>query len=420
MKMNNQKSNSSEKIIDPTISTFRHYLVFWGGQLFSLLGSSIVQFVVIWWITDITGSAVLLSITAFFAFIPIIIIGPVAGVYIDRWNRKMIIAATDAIQALLTFFLIIVFLFGFVEIWIIIFLNSLRGICQAIHFPAVNAIIPIMVPKKYLSRLNGINYLFQGLINSMGPVFGAFFFELWGIEAALSIDIITFGIALFLLLSIKIPKITKKTVKSSFKMDFKMGIRVLKMVPGLLILLILISSVNFLSVPFNTLMPLFIKRIHNGNSYDLAYIMALIQVGLVLGSIRASIKKVWRRKVHTIFAGILIAVIGYFMATLAPIGLFFLIGIGGAIRASMIPIINTNFLTIIQTNVTQEAQGRVMSIVLTIASAISPLGMILSGPLSEIFGIVTLYFICATLIIVSVIIVYISTNVRKVRYDSEF
>jgi len=212
MKMNNQKSNSSEKIIDPTISTFRHYLVFWGGQLFSLLGSSIVQFVVIWWITDITGSAVLLSITAFFAFIPIIIIGPVAGVYIDRWNRKMIIAATDAIQALLTFFLIIVFLFGVVEIWIIIFLNSFRGICQAIHFPAVNAIIPIMVPKKYLSRLNGINYLFQGLINSMGPVFGAFFFELWGIEAALSIDLITFGIALFLLVSIKIPKITKKTV----------------------------------------------------------------------------------------------------------------------------------------------------------------------------------------------------------------
>lgn len=415
--MKSSKPNDSEELIDPTISTFRHYLVFWLGQLFSLLGSSIVQFVIIWWITDITGSAVILSITAFFAFIPVIIIGPIAGVYIDRWNRKLIIAVTDAFQALLTFWLIIMFIFGITEIWVIIFLNSLRGVCQAIHFPAVNAIIPIMVPKKYLSRLNGINYLFQGLIHSMGPVFGALLFELWGIEVALSMDIITFVIALFLLISIRIPKITNDKVKSSFKFDFKMGIRVLKLVPGLLILLILISAVNFLSVPFNTLMPLFVRNIHNGDSFNLAFVMAMIQIGLVLGSIVASAKKEWRKKVHTIIIGILIAVIGYFMATIAPIGFFFIIGIGGAIRASMIPIINTNFLTIIQTNVTQEAQGRVMSIVLTIASAISPIGMILSGPLSDIFGIVNLYFICATLIIVSVIVVYVSTNVRKVRYE---
>lgn len=414
--MENQKINDA---VDPTMKTFRHYLIFWIGQLFSLLGSSIVQFVVIWWITEITGSAVLLSITAFFAFLPVVIIGPIAGVYIDRWNRKLIIATSDAFQALITFLLIIKFIFGGNEIWIVIFLNSLRGVCQAIHFPAVNAIIPIMVPKKYLSRLNGINYLFQGLINSMGPVFGAFFFELWGVEAALSIDIITFVIAFLLLLSIKIPKITEKKVKSSFKVDFKMGIRVLKMVPGLLILLILISSVNFLSVPFNTLMPLFIRNIHNGDSFNLAFIMAFIQIGLVLGSIVASVKKMWRRKVHTIIIGILFAVIGYYMATLAPMGFFLIIGIGGAIRASMIPIINTNFLTIIQTNVTQEAQGRVMSIVLTIASAVSPIGMILSGILSDLFGITNLYLICATLIIVSVIVVYVSTNVRKVRYDSE-
>ncbi|MBD3196420.1 MAG: MFS transporter, partial [Candidatus Lokiarchaeota archaeon] len=387
-------------------------------QLFSLLGSSIVQYGIIWWITDSTGSAIYLSLAAFFSFLPMVIISPIAGVYIDRWNRKLTILVMDSLQATVTFFLILAFFFNISEVWIVISLNAIRGICQAFHFPAVHAIIPLMVPKKHLSRINGANYLLTGIINSIGPAIGAYLYK-FSIEFVLSVDIITFFIALVPLIMIKIPDISPKKEEFSFKKDFKLGVKVLKSVPALLILLILISAINLLSVPFNTLMPLFIKSIHNGNEDNLALVLGLINMGMVIGSAFSIKKRYWKHKVKTILLGIIISAGGYFIATISPTGFFFMVGIGGLIRAAMIPVINTNFLTIIQTNVSSETQGRVMSIVIAIASAVSPIGMILSGPLAELIGIIPLFLICATLDMVCVVIVWFFTGIRKVKYEKQ-
>ncbi|GAI65914.1 unnamed protein product, partial [marine sediment metagenome] len=266
----------------PTSNTFKSYISFWTGQMFSLLGSSIVQFVVIWWIAIETESPIYLSIAAFLGFLPMVVISPIAGVFIDRWNRKLTIAITDFLQAVITVWLIFLIMLNIADVWTIILINSLRGICQAFHFPAINAIIPIMIPKKHLSRFNGINYFFTGLINVIGPVVAASLLLIWSINEILWIDIITFIIAIFPLLLIKIPLVIEKDKKrDSFKNDFKLGFNVLQTVPGLLILLILISAVNFLSVPFHTLLPLFVIVNHVGTASDLAIVMALIQIGIV-------------------------------------------------------------------------------------------------------------------------------------------
>jgi DHA3 family macrolide efflux protein-like MFS transporter len=401
-----------------TSSTFKNYIAFWMGQLTSLLGSSVIQFVIVWWLALETGSPIVLSVAAFLGFLPQVIISPLAGVYIDRWNRKLIIGITDFLQAYITIYLIILFAFNASEVWLVILINSARGICQAFHFPAVNAIIPIMVPKKRLSRINGINYLFTGLINTMGPVIGAILNDIWLISNILWIDVFTFLIAIIPLLLIKIPSVleTKHMKKETFREDFKLGTYVLKNVPGLLVLLILISVVNFLSVPFNTLMPLFVKNNHSGSATDLAMVMALIQIGMISGALFSAIRKDWKNRVRVIFLGIIIASSGYIFATLSPPGFFIMIGIGGLFRAAMVPVINTNFLTIIQTHVSAETQGRVMSIVIAIAMAVSPIGIILSGPIAESIGIVPLYLIFASLEFVSVIITWTFTNIRHVNY----
>jgi DHA3 family macrolide efflux protein-like MFS transporter len=402
-----------------TGSTFKSYIAFWMGQLTSLLGSSIIQFVIVWWLALETGSPTILSIAAFLGFLPQVILSPLAGVYIDRWNRKLIIGITDFLQAYITIYLIILFAFNASNVWLIILINSARGICQAFHFPAVNAIIPIMVPKKYFTRINGINYLFTGLIHTMGPVIGATLLTIWAISNILWIDVFTFLMAIIPLLLIKIPSIQKinNKRKETFKEDFKLGICVLKNVPGLLILLILISIVNFLSVPFNTLMPLFIKDNHSGSAPDLALVMALIQIGMISGALFSVIRKDWKNRVRVIFLGIIIAGSGYILATLSPPKFIIMIGIGGLIRAAMIPVINTNFLTIIQTHVSAETQGRVMSIVISIAMAVSPIGMIISGPIAENIGIIPLYLIFASLEFVSVMIIWVFTNIRHVNYE---
>jgi len=401
--------------------TFIGYLIFWIGQLFSILGSSIIHFVIVWWITVITGNAVLLGVANFLGMLPLIVLSPIFGVFIDKWNRKVIIAIADFFQALITFWIIMLFFLGIEAVIPIILINSLRGVCQAFHFPTVKAIIPIMVPKDKLSRMNAIDYLFNGIVHIAGPVIAAILYAFLPIITILWIDIVTFVIAIIPLFIIKIPSIIQDKVEEkqfSFLKDFKLGLDGLKQVPGLVILLILISVINFLGQPFGTLLPLFVSSNHSGEASDLAVVMVLMQIGMIIGAVIASSKKDWKNRVMVISSCISISVIGYVISALSPTGNFILIGIGGMIRAGMVPLINTNFLTIVQLNVPPEKQGKVMSIVVSLAWAVIPLGSLVSGPIAETIGIVPLYLTFAFLEILTVITILLATNVRKVRYET--
>jgi len=409
-----------------TSGTFKNYLFFWGGQLFSLLGSSIVHFVIIWWINVITPdrdlAAFLLGFANFLGMLPLIVLSPIAGVFIDKWNRKHIIMIADSLQAFITFLLILIFFFRIEEVMLVIVINSLRGVCQAFHFPTIKAIIPLMIPKDKLSRMNAIDYGVNGLVHIAGPAVGALLYGFFPISAVLWVDVITFFIAILPLILIKIPKIKQSEIKKehfSFVKDFRQGIRGLKQVPGLVILLILISVVNFLGVPFGTLLPIFVTDIHNGDQYGVAYafIIALMQIGMVIGAVIATIKKDYKNRVLVITGCILISAVGYFMSALSPIGFFTMIGIGGMIRAAMTPLINTNFLTIIQLHVPPEKQGKVMSIVVSLAWLVIPPGSLIAGTFAVLMGIIPLYLTFASLIIISVAVTLLFTNVRSVKYE---
>jgi len=407
-----------------TSSTFKDYLFFWGGQLFSLLGSSIVGFVIIWWIKEITPdpdlASFLLGFANFLNMLPLIIISPIAGVFIDKWNRKYVIAIADSMQAFITFWLILMFSFGIENVTIVILINSLRGVCQAFHFPTIKAIIPIMIPKEKLSRMNAIDYGFNGLVHIAGPAVGAVLYGFFPIAAVLWVDVITFFFAIIPLILIKIPKIRPSNPKKeefSFLKDFREGIKSLKQVPGLVILLILISIVNFLGVPFGTLLPVFVGDIHHGDQYWYAFVVGLMQVGMIIGAVIATIKKDYKNRVLVITSCILISVVGYFISTLSPIGFFTMIGIGGMIRAAMTPLINTNFLTIIQLHVPPEKQGKVMSIVVSLAWLVIPPGSLVAGTLAALMGIVPLYLTFASLTVITVAIILLFTNIRSVKYE---
>ena len=209
-------------------SSFNQYLIFWAGQLFSILGSSIVSFSITWWITITTGSAIYLSILAFMYILPMAFLSPIAGVIADRHNRKIIIAIADSCQAIITLFIIVLFWFNMAYPAVVVVIMGLRGIFQAFHVPTANAILPSMVPKDKLSRMNGVNYLFTSLIHIIGPVFGAALYSIWSIELILWIDIITFGISIIPLLLIKIPIVIppkQEKERKSFLQEFKLGLK---------------------------------------------------------------------------------------------------------------------------------------------------------------------------------------------------
>ncbi|NVM19967.1 MAG: MFS transporter, partial [Candidatus Lokiarchaeota archaeon] len=191
-------------------SSFKSYLFFWSGQLASILGSSVVYFVLLWWLVDETESAVALSIGSVSYFVPFILVSLIAGVVADRYDRKKVIFIADSLQAFSTFIMILFFAYGIMEYWYLYFFFAFRSICQAFHQPTQNAIIPTMVPKEKLSRINGINFLLTGVINIIGPMIGATLLIFLTVEQALWIDIITYLIAIVPLLLIKIPSFHKE------------------------------------------------------------------------------------------------------------------------------------------------------------------------------------------------------------------
>ena len=400
-------------------TTFRSYLSFWSGQLVSLLGSSIAQFVIIWWITLETESALYLSIAALLGYAPMVILGPFTGVLVDRWSRKALIGITDFLQALATVALIFLFWLDTVSIWQILALLTLRGIFQAFHTPAVMAIIPSMVPEDKLSRMNGLNYLFTGAINLIGPVIAALLLEFWIISQILWIDAGTFIVALIPLLIIKIPSVIKKKEKTSFGKEFREGLAFIKNARGLPPLIILATALNFLIMPLMTLLPYYVKFDHFGEAEHLAFVMAFMQGGILAGGLLMSLIKGFKKKAAVSVSFLFIQNLGYALIALTPTGLFWFMGIGGLITYFTFPVVNVSLMTIIQTVVPMKMQGRVTSVVMSLASAAVPFGMILSGAIVEFTATSNLFLGCAGLGILMLTLSWFFTDIKHVEEMGE-
>jgi len=399
----------------PTKKSFRHYLYFMAGQQFSLLGSGIIGFVITWWITVETQSILYLSLATFLIFLPQVIVTPFAGVLSDRLNRKSIIFTVDSLQAVLTFGLFLIFLTGFTYIWMILIIHTMRNILYAFQVPTFHAILPSMVPKEKISRVNGANFMFSGLIFMVGPILSALLLMVFPITYIFLIDGITFLIAIVPLFLIKIPfnaKETRAAEKTSFMREFKDGFIIVKAIPGLLSMIIFAMIFNFIFRPFGVLWPYFINIIHDGSVFHLAFLFGSIQVGNVIGSLITSIKKEWKNKIKINLIGEMVFFTFYLLIVLAPYQNFYLMMIGGFLGAIIFPITVATYLTILQTVVPSDKIGRVMSIDHTVSMAIAPIGALLVGPLAGVMGVVNLLLVSAIIGIINPIFLWFFTKIR--------
>ena len=402
--------------------TFKNYLIFWSGQLFSLLGSMVVHFVITWWIQEKTGSTWFLALASVLYLLPMLIATPIAGVLSDRINRKKIIITVDSLQAFTTFILILLFFMGFTDIGIVFLFIIFRSILQGFHQPTVYTVIPLMVPKDKLSRINGLNFLFSGLVQLIGPALGATLSLFLTFHQILWIDIITFFIALIPLLLIQIPsaKVRSGTIskeKRSFFKDFKEGVDVIIKMPTLLTIIILAMFLNFLIQPLSVLLPYYVNTIHGGDISVYAIVSISMNAGMISGAVVTTVKKQWNHKIRTTFVGIIIFLIGYAYLAFVPTGFFIMMIAGLVIMGINLPIINTIFQTIEQTTVSPDKIGRVMSIDQTLSMMIMPIGALLTGVLSTIIGVNNLFLYCGIFGIIITTGTYLFTNIR--HYDNE-
>lgn len=184
--------------------------IIWTGQLFSILSSSIAQFAMVLWIEMETGSAEALAYAAIAGLLPQIILGPFAGVFIDRWNRKWTMRGADLFVALCSAAIALFFYLDIVELWSIYILLMLRSVGSAFHAPVMKSAIPILAPKSALVRIAGVNEIIQSISIICGPMLGAICLLTFGMSIVMILDVIGAFIASFSLLFVSIPSIPKE------------------------------------------------------------------------------------------------------------------------------------------------------------------------------------------------------------------
>jgi DHA3 family macrolide efflux protein-like MFS transporter len=377
------------------------FFTVWGGQAFSLFGSALVQFALVWYLTKQTGSATILATATLVAMLPQIVLGPFVGALVDRWNRRLIMIVADGSIALATAVLIYLFATGQVQVWHIYLILMVRSLGQAFHFPAMQASTSLMVPEKQLTRISGANQTLQGVTNIVAPPTGALLLEVLPMQGILAIDILTALLAITPLLFIPIPQPVRSTqaqaagseeMTGGFMQDVREGLRYVASWPGLLAILIMATLINFLLTPTSALMPLLVTKHFGLDALQFGLMDSAWGFGVILGGLILSAWGGFKRKVVTSMIGIIGIGIGVTIVGLSPANMYWLAIAGMALSGIMNPIVNGPLFALIQSTVRPDMQGRVMSLVVSAATAMSPLSLMVAGPLSDAIGIQTWFW----------------------------
>ena len=382
------------------------FFTIWGGQAFSLFGSALVQFALVWYLTKQTGSATVLATATLVGMLPQVVLGPFAGALVDRWNRRLIMMIADGCIALATVLLAYLFASGHVQIWHIYTIMMVRSTGQAFHYPAMQASTSLMVPEKHLTRISGANQTLMGAINIIAPPTGALLLEVLPLQGLLFIDVATALLAITPLLFISIPQPersaeiqeTSEGRLAGLLQDVREGLRYVVSWPGLLAILIMATVINFLLTPTGALMPLLVTKHFGLGALEFGLMDSAWGFGVIIGGLILGTWGGFKRKVATSMMGIIGIGLGVVIVGLSPADMYWLAIAGMAFSGIMNPITNGPLFALVQSTVRPDMQGRVMSLIISAATAMTPLSLMVAGPMSDAIGIRTWFwfggFIC--------------------------
>lgn len=371
----------------------------WAGQACSLLGSALVQFGLVWWLTESTGSATVLATATLMAVLPSVVISPLAGAYVDRWNRRLVMIAADGFIALVTLVLAGLFLAGLGRVWTVYAVMFFRGAGGGLHWAAMQASTSLMVPEKHLSRVAGLNQTLRGAVNIVGPPLGALLLQVMPLQGVLAVDVGTALLGIAPLLFVHVPQPAKRTdargalVETSVLQDLREGFRYVRGWPGLFAILLIASAVNLLLTPAASLMPLLVTDHFRGGAMELGWLQSAWGGGVVAGGVLLSAWGGFKKRIFTTMTGLAGVGLGYLLVGVAP-SWAFLLALGAIFVAGVMnPITNGPLFSIIQASVEPGMQGRVFALVQSMASAATPLGMMIAGPVADVFGVRAWYVV---------------------------
>ncbi len=370
----------------------RQFVIAWIGQAFSLLGSQVVQFALIWWLTMETGKATTLALAALMGLLPQVLIGPIAGTLVDRSNRKLIMVLADGLVALVTVGLVLAFWSGQVQIWHVYLAMFLRSAAGGFQFPAWQASTSLMAPKQHLSRIQGFNQMLNGLMNIGAPVLGALLISFLPMAQVLAVDILTAGLAIGLILVVRIPQpkgidLAVGIEKPSVWADLRAGLSFIFSWTGLVLITATAMIINLILAPASSLIPILVTKYFGGQAYELAWMESALGAGMIAGGLLLGIWGGFKRRIYTTLVGLIVLAISSIAIGLTPSNGYWVAVMMMLVTGIAAPIIDGPLMAVAQATVPPEMQGRAFMLIGGLSVLMTPLGLAIAGPLADAYGV---------------------------------
>ncbi|AGA69123.1 H+ Antiporter protein [Desulfitobacterium dichloroeliminans LMG P-21439] len=378
----------------------RSFYTLWAGQAVSLITSAVLQMAIIWYLTEKTGSAMVLSIATLVGFLPQAILGPVIGVLVDRYHRKYVMIGADLLIAAVGLILALASLTMELPVWLIMIVLFLRSVGTAFHSPALNAATPLLVPEDQLTKCAGYTQSIQSASYILGPAVAALLYVIWDLNAIILLDVGGAIFASILTAFVYIPKLeaSQTTVQGDFILEMKEGYLALRSNKGLFGLLWVGALYMLFFMPINALFPLMSIKYFGGTTFQASIVEISFAVGMLVGGLVLGVWGGFKNRVMSLTASIVLM-----GASLAVSGLLPVKGYGFFVLCSTLMGFSAPFYSGVQTalfqeKITPEYLGRVFALLGSVVSVAMPLGLVLSALFADTIGVNRWFLISGILI----------------------
>jgi MFS family permease len=363
----------------------RNFRLFFCGQSLSLIGTWMTRLATSWLVYRLTGSPFLLGVVSFASQIPTFVLGPVAGVWADRWERRRVLLVTQILAALQSLILAGLTLSGYITIAEIVWLSIFQGLINSFDMPARQSFLVQMVEGRTdLSNAIALNSTMVNGARLLGPALAGIIIAAVGEGYCFLIDGVSYlaVIASLLAMNVEAQAVTKSA--ASMVVQLKEGWTYVTTFAPIRTVLTLFAIVSFMGVPYTVLMPIFATKILHGGPHTLGFLMGAAGVGSVIAALSLAVRKSVRglyRVIPAVGAVFGVGLIAFSFSRYYWLSLA-LMGVTGYGMMKFAAASNT----VIQTIVEEDKRGRVMSYYMMAYMGASPFGSLLAGSLAPIIG----------------------------------
>jgi MFS family permease len=358
----------------------RTFFVVWIGQLISVVGSNLTGFGLAIWMYLETDSVTLLALIMLATTLPGIVIGPLAGAFVDRLDRRKVMLIGDSSAGTATLVVVLLLLTDQLELWHIYLMATIVSVANSFQEPAYTASVPLLVPKKHLGRANGLVQMGQAMGALVAPILAGVLVAATGLWGVLLADVATFAVAVSTLALVRFPRPEAAPSRSERLWgQVAEGWRWLRTRGGLFGFLLVAAGINFLLGFMNVLyIPLFLSFT---NEVVLGTALTVLGAGMLVGSL---VMGVWggpKRRVRGMLAGIVVG--GLLVAAMGFDDSVFLVTAAAFVLMVTVAVVNGTSQVLWQVKVPPELQGRTFSVRRMLAQMAIPVSYLSAGPLAD-------------------------------------